>query len=106
MYVFCFTDPPDIHISQNGNEKNLTCQPNGIPKNYTYKKWQHLSEYGKRIRWLPAGPTVEMESQEEHIDNYQMNGIYICSAENGIPNAHGSVVQSGQYSVLLKGNCI
>ncbi|CAC5383214.1 unnamed protein product [Mytilus coruscus] len=94
--------PPDIHISQNGKKKVLTCQPKGIPPIYTYRKWQHLSEYGKRIRWLPAGATVEMESQDENIDNYQMNGIYICSAENGILNAHGSVVQSGKYSVLLK----
>ncbi|CAC5355920.1 unnamed protein product [Mytilus coruscus] len=37
-----------------------------------------------------------------NIDNFKLNGIYVCNAENGIPDVHGSIVQSGKVSVLLQ----
>lgn len=45
----------------------------------------------------------QLDSSDDNIDNYQLNGVYECRAENGIADVNGSTVQTGKVHVLLKG---
>lgn len=103
-YTFSSTDPPGIDILLDIEKKVIECNPNGIPHNYTYHQWKHLSEYGQLIRLLPDRSILELESPGVHIENYLLNGIYVCTAENGISDAFGSTVKSGEKLVLIKGS--
>lgn len=102
---FILTDPPTIRIIKNVTKKILRCESDGIPRNYRYHRWQHLSEYGQLIRMFPNTQTIQMEQNNANtsIDKFKLSGIYVCSAENGVADIHGSTVQTGEVSVLLKG---
>lgn len=100
---FILKDPPVITIIKNDKNNILTCELKGIPQNYTYRRWQHLSEYGQIIRWLPKNQTIRIHPRGVNIDNFKLNGIYVCNAENGIQDVHGSIVQTGKFYVLLQG---
>lgn len=80
----------------------LRCEANGVPRNYRYFRWQHLSEYGQLIRLLPNYQTIRMDQNSANID-FKLSGIYVCSAENGVADTHGSTVQTGEVPVLLQG---
>ncbi|VDI24677.1 Hypothetical predicted protein [Mytilus galloprovincialis] len=45
---------------------------------------------------------MEQNSANTCIDKFKLSGIYVCSAENGVADIHGSTVQTGEVSVLLQ----
>ncbi|VDI29170.1 Hypothetical predicted protein, partial [Mytilus galloprovincialis] len=94
--------PPDINVLLNVENKVVECSPNGIPPNFTFYQWQHRSEYGQLIRSLPDSPILKLDSTDGNIENYQLNGVYECRAENGISDANGTTVRTGKINVLLK----
>ncbi|XP_071126627.1 uncharacterized protein [Mytilus edulis] len=103
MYVTLIIQvPPTIRIIKNVTDRILTCEPDGIPQNYRYYRWQHLSEYGQLIRLLPNNPTIQIEQNSANIDNFKLSGIYVCRAENGVADIHGSTIQTGEASVILQ----
>lgn len=103
-YNVYYTDPPDINVLLNVENKVVECSPNGIPPDFTFYQWQHRSEYGQLIRSLPDSPMLKLDSTDGNIENYQLNGVYECRAENGISDANGTTVRTGKINVLLKGN--
>ncbi|CAG2249571.1 CD56 [Mytilus edulis] len=96
--------PPTIRIIKNVTNKILRCEPDGIPQNYRYHRWQHLSEYGQLIRLLPNKQTILMDQNSaiSSTNNFKLSGMYVCSAENGVADIHGSTIQTGKVSVLLQ----
>lgn len=92
-----------ITIIKNVTNNGLTCELDGIPKNYRYKRWHHLSEFGQLIRLLPNNQTLCINPTGVNIDTFKLNGKYVCNAENGIPDENGSIIQSEKVSVLLQG---
>lgn len=100
---FVLTDPPTIRIIINMTNRILRCEPDGIPRNYRYYRWQHFSAYGQLIRLLLNNQTIQMDQNSANIDNFKLSGIYVCSATNGVADIHGSTVQTGKVSVRLRG---
>ncbi|CAG2249570.1 unnamed protein product [Mytilus edulis] len=54
--------PPVIRIIKNVTNNFLTCELEGMPQSDTYRRRQHLSEYGQIIRWLPKIKPFESPS--------------------------------------------
>lgn len=101
---FILTVPPTIRVIKNVTNRILRCEPDGIPQNYRYYRWQHLSEYRQLIRLLTNNQTIKMEQNSANIDNYKLSGIYVCSANNRVSDINDeSTIQTGEVSVLLQG---
>ncbi|XP_052081083.1 uncharacterized protein LOC127719086 [Mytilus californianus] len=100
-------DIPDQHINVTENNvlRTLQCLANGVPAKYTYGQWKHLSFCGEYIRYLNS--TIDGRVMSPQIANkmkrYQDNGIYICTASNGVVDRTGNSFQNGNILVIAKG---
>ncbi|VDI81050.1 Hypothetical predicted protein [Mytilus galloprovincialis] len=83
-------------------EQRIDCVPNGYPKTYIFSKWEHQSEQGIHIRYLDGlrNGTLDLQPLSQQ---YQLNGIYVCSVSNGILDLNGSVFQKGFGSLSYSG---
>lgn len=86
--------------------RNLSCLANGVPANYTYCEWKHLSLFGEHIRYLnsAANGRVTLPQISKGINRYQNSGIYICNASNGVVDSTGKRFQNGKIFVIANGN--
>ncbi|XP_063411946.1 uncharacterized protein LOC134694812 [Mytilus trossulus] len=102
--------PPDISDQQvNFNDtdvsRTLSCLANGVPANYTYGEWKHLSFFGEHIRSINFADNgrVTLPQISKRINRYQDSGIYICNASNGVVDSTGKHFQDGKIFVIANG---
>ncbi|CAC5376377.1 unnamed protein product [Mytilus coruscus] len=100
-------DIPDQHINftENNVLRTLQCLANGVPAKYTYGQWKHLSYFGEHIRCLNSTTDgrVILPQIEKKKKRYQDNGLYICTASNGIVDSTGNSFQNGEIFVIANG---
>ncbi|VDI68381.1 sialic acid binding Ig-like lectin 8 [Mytilus galloprovincialis] len=98
---------PDQHIGFTTTDvsRNLSCLANGVPANYTYGEWKHLSFFGEHIRYLnsAANGRLTLPQISKRINRYQDSGIYICNASNGVVDSTGKRFQNGKIFVIANG---
>lgn len=99
---------PDQHINFSDTDVSRTmhCFAHGVPANYAYGLWKHVSYFGEHIRYLnsTADGRVTLPHISKRIDRYQDSGIYICSASNGVVDSTGKRFQDGKIFVIANGN--
>lgn len=103
IQVFFLTDPPSINITKYSGNTGLQCSPEGEPQNYTFYPWLHKSEFGEFIRQLNSKEIIKFKEEGNKTWNYDLNGMYICRAENGVKDVNGKLLQSGQFLVKREG---
>ncbi|CAC5373005.1 unnamed protein product [Mytilus coruscus] len=92
--------PPDIQVINRSD--SVDCIVRGVPNVYTFYKWNHQSEYGEHIRFLDgfANGTLTLDNTEYP---YMRNGIYTCTASNGIRDSNGDLKQTGSHLIKIPG---
>ncbi|VDI50284.1 Hypothetical predicted protein [Mytilus galloprovincialis] len=84
--------PPDVSIDtiESQNKITLKCQASSDPGTYEFAKWEHLSQFGKHIRYIgnTQNGTLVLEK-----NNYQNSGIYKCRVTIGVPDMNGEIYQ-------------
>lgn len=77
MSCFFSLAPLDVSIKTTllENKTYLECHATGSSEPYTFKDWEHISVFGKHIRYIEYTKDGTLELKK---DNYQNSGIYIC----------------------------
>lgn len=103
VYFIILLDPPDVSIdtTETQNKITLKCQASSDLGTYEFAKWEHLSQFGKHIRYIgnTQNGTLVLEK-----NNYQNSGIYKCRVKIGIPDMNGEINQKKFVAVDYKGN--
>lgn len=111
FYETNLSDPPHIpdqylNFSDTDVSRTMNCLAQGVPANYTYGHWKHLSYFGEHIRYLnsAADGRVSLPQIENKINKYQDSGIYICTVSNGVVDRTDKRFQNGKIFVIANGN--
>ncbi|CAC5378129.1 unnamed protein product [Mytilus coruscus] len=90
-----------VTILQNGS---LLCNATGVPNDYRFSKWEHVSEFGEHIRYLDGlnDGNFNILSDGDSV-TYLKNGKYICTVHNGISNRFHEVNQTGYIFLQFQG---
>lgn len=103
VYFIILLDPPGVSIdtTESQNKITLKCQASSDPGTYEFAKWEHLSQFGKHIRYIgnTQNGTLVLEK-----NNYQNSGIYKCRIQIGVPDMNGKIYQKELVVVDYKGN--
>ena len=106
MFLLC-QDPPVLNVAI-GNKKVgrriLICDAYGVPEQYIYSKWEHVSSFDEHIRFLDGfdNKALFLPYMNES-DSYQDNGIYLCTVNNGVADVKGSINQTGDILLNVEG---
>jgi hypothetical protein len=59
--------------------------------------------FGEHIRYLDGfdNGTLLIQNKSK-LKSYQVNGVYVCYASNGVLNSNGGVVQIGEYVLRVE----
>lgn len=78
--------------------RQLKCQPDGCPDRYFFSDWEHKSELGEHIRFLPSTKTgiLSIPFIQNETDRHYDKGIYICTVTNNV-SVDGRTFVSGEY---------
>lgn len=99
------TDPPKIEVTfeEHKPHRELRCKPSGVPSNYTFKEWEHRTEYNQLIRRLPNNSSVlNLQYIKGESDRHHDRGIYVCQASNNVI-MNGSLFTSGEMFLQAQG---
>lgn len=106
MYILLYiADSPDVHV-QFLND-SLFCNATGVPTNYTFSKWEQQSFNGKHLRYLNVESAILTINMTDDNPLYNLDGRYVCTVTNGIPDSNNVALQKGYTDVNWPGkNCI
>ncbi|VDI38099.1 Hypothetical predicted protein [Mytilus galloprovincialis] len=79
----------------------ITCDCDGIPKNYSVYRLDQISRNGELVRSVNLN--TEIFTFRTDPFPYQKNGIYTCFVSNGIPDTTGKVLQNCSTNVTYEG---
>ncbi|OPL33651.1 hypothetical protein AM593_08227, partial [Mytilus galloprovincialis] len=100
-------DPPTITVTfvEQKSHRELHCKPFGIPAIYTFKQWEHRTEYLELIRRLPnnGSNVLNLQSITGETERHHDRGIYVCQASNNV-SMNGSTYTSGKPYFVTSNN--
>ncbi|XP_071148727.1 uncharacterized protein [Mytilus edulis] len=102
--------PPNIsdqHIqfADTDVSRTLQCLAYGVPAQYFYGRWQHISHFREHIRYLNPfhDGKVTLPPIANKMERYQDNGIYVCTASNRVADSFDNIYQTGKTFVMSNG---
>ncbi|CAC5381149.1 unnamed protein product [Mytilus coruscus] len=93
---------PDVNVVQFLND-SLYCNATGVPKNYTFLKWEHQSFNGHHLRYLNVESAILTIAVTDDNPLYNLDGRYWCTVSNGVPDSNDVSLQTGYIDLNWPG---
>lgn len=93
-----------ISYSNTGDKRKLECNAAGVPDHYEFSSWEHKTEFGEHLRYLPSSNTgiVYVPNIINETNRHLDRGIYVCNVSNNI-SFDGRTYASAQYWLNISG---
>lgn len=85
-YYTFIADQPDVSITYNDENRELTCTAVGVPNHYDFSYWEHKTEFGVFLRLLPStrNGSLSIPFVKNETDRHFDRGIYVCNVSNNV----------------------